>query len=164
MKLFNTIALVSSFVAAEHKKVPSRTPEKRLETLGDVYKDYVNNLILPFRRRRAMNQQFRINRIVFSIKTTLANSECAFFDPNIPNGGPRPDNNAKGGRKRREVDTEDPFDVYEQKYQDGDNSSSVQLSQDSAVALHQVLISKIDEVLKFSGEDPLSDIEFKKTG
>ena len=69
--------------------------------------------------------------------------ECRFFDPNIPNGGPRPDNSDARKRKRRDFETEvfsteDPFDIYEQKYQDGDNSASVQLSKDYAVALRQV--------------------------
>merc|ERR1719394_2378881 len=62
---------------------------------------------------------------------------CSFFDPNVPNGGPRPNNDADNdnvGRKRRDVDAEDPFDVYEQNLQNGERSASVRLSNDPAVA------------------------------
>ena len=63
---------------------------------------------------------------------------CSFFDPNVSNGGPRPNNNADDdnvGRKRREADAEDPFDVYEQNLQDDERFSSVCLSNDPAMAL-----------------------------
>ena len=75
----------------------------------------------------------------------ISNRKCSFYDPNVQHGGTRPDNSVNAGRKRRDIDAEDPFDAYEQKYQDGDDSASVQLSQDSALALRQVFI---DEDLK----------------
>ena len=55
--------------------------------------------------------------------------------PSVPNGGPRP---VSEGRKRRDVDVEDPFDVYEQKLQDGERSESVRLSNDQVLALREV--------------------------
>ena len=144
MKVFNTIALVFSFVAAGNKKVPPRTPEQRLRTLNVVYQQYVFNFIEPFRPIRAHGHAKAIYRMTAVLSTIpIQDRKCNFFDPNIPNGGPRADYSVNAGRKRRDVYNEDPFDVYEQKYQDGDTSGNVQLSQDSAVALRQVLISRI---------------------
>ena len=139
MKLFNTISLVSSFVAAESKKVSPRTPVERLKTLRDVYVRYVYNKIQSFRLYRFMNQEHRIYKMSAFMKRSYLN--C-----------PRPDNSANAERKRRDVDAEDPFDVYEQKYQDGDDSTSVQLYQDSALALRQVFIDEITKLWESSKE------------
>ena len=139
MKLFNTISLVSSFVAAESKKVPPRTPVQRLITLRDVYLRYVDNKIRSFRRYRYMNQAYRIRSMSALMESSYVN--C-----------PRPYNSANAERKRRDVDAEDPFDVYEQKYQDGDDSTSVQLYQDSALALRQVFIDEITKLWESSKE------------
>ena len=139
MKLFNTISLVSSFVAAESKKVPPRTPVQRLITLRDIYVSYVDNKIHSFRRDRYKNQAYRIRQMSAFMESSYLN--C-----------PRPDNSANAERKRRDVDAEDPFDVYEQKYQDGDDSTSVQLYQDSALALRQVFIDEITKLWESSKE------------
>ena len=144
MKLFSTIALVSSFVAADSNKVSPRTPQQRLKTLEEVYEGYVLNQIDSFRPDRSQNHRYSIQRLVEKLRT-ISSYKCSFYDPNVPNGGPRPDNTVNAGRKRRDVNAEDPFDAYEQQYQDVDDSASVQLSQDSALALRQVFI---DEFLK----------------
>ena len=144
MKLFSTIALVSSFVAADSNKIPPRSPQQRLKTLEEVYDGYVFNEIDSFRPDRSSNHRYSIHRVVDKMRK-ISYYKCSFYDPNVPHGGPRPDNSVNTGRKRRDVNAEDPFDVYEQKYQDGDDSASVQLSQDSALALRQVFI---DEFLK----------------
>ena len=147
MKLLNTTALVSSFVAADNKNIASRTPDQRLITLGQAYRGYVKNLIKPFRSDRAAMQERRIMTMVEFGLRTYFNRECVFFDPNVPHGGPRRDNSVNRERKRRDVDTEDPFDIYEEKYQDGVQPESVQLSPDSVIALRQVF-SRIDEVFR----------------
>ena len=149
MKVFNTIALVSGLVAADNKKVPPRTPTQRLNTLSRFYKEYVDTFIEQSRPARANFHKERIDSMTDAMLATFMKTKpdgsglrsCSFFDPNVPNGGPRPDNN--GDRKRRDVDAEDPFDVYEQRLQDGERSASVRLSADSALALRQVFITKI---------------------
>ena len=149
MKVFNTIALVSGLVAADNKKVPPRTPTQRLNTLSRFYKEYVDTFIKQSRPARANFHKERIDSMTTAMMATFIKRKpdgsglrsCSFFDPNVPNGGPRPDNN--GDRKRRDVDAEDPFDVYEQRLQDGERSASVRLSADSALALRQVFITKI---------------------
>lgn len=149
MKVFNTIALVSGLVAADNKKVPPRTPTQRLNTLSRFYKEYVDTFIEQSRPARANFHKERIDSMTDAMLATFTKTKpdgsglrsCSFFDPNVPNGGPRPDNN--GDRKRRDVDAEDPFDVYEQRLQDGERSASVRLSADSALALRQVFITKI---------------------
>ena len=144
MILFSTIALVSSFVAADSNPVTPRTPQERLRTLEKVYYRYVYYEIDSIRPNRARQHRYSIRNMVVRMRK-ISNRKCSFYDPNVPHGGPRPDNSFDVGRKRRDIDAEDPFDAYEQKYQDGDDSASVQLSQDSALALRQVFI---DEDLK----------------
>ena len=149
MKVFNTIALVSGLVAADNKKVPPRTPTQRLNTLSRFYKEYVDTFIEQSRPARANFHKERIDSMTDAMLATFMKTKpdgsglrsCSFFDPTVPNGGPRPDNNVD--RKRRDVDAEDPFDVYEQRLQDGERSASVRLSADSALALRQVFITKI---------------------
>ena len=136
MKVFNTIALVSGLVAADNKKVPPRRPDQRLGTLSTMYQDYVDSHIKESRPGRAEVQKGRIQRMADAMLEVYAGSVCSFFDPTVPNGGPRPADD--GDRKRRDVDAEDPFDVYEQNLQDGERSASVRLSSDSALALRQV--------------------------
>ena len=153
MKVFNTIALVSSLVAADNKKVPPRRPDQRLNTLSKFYKEYIDTFIKESRPERATSQKERIGMMTDAMMATFMKVKqdgsglrsCSFFDPNVPNGGPRPNNN--DGRKRRDVDAEDPFDVYEQNLQNGERSSSVRLSSDPALALRQVCITKSCEIL-----------------
>ena len=150
MKLLKIIALVSSFVAAKNKnKIPAsannnnppRTPEQRLRILENTYLEYVSDFIEPFRPEPAYNKVGRIKnmvkRMIYNHSSWLKR-ECTFFDPNIPHGGPRPDSSVDGGKKRRDVDTENPFDIYEEKYENGDYSATVRLSEDYALALRQV--------------------------
>ena len=153
MKVFNTIAIVSGLVAADNKKVPPRTPDQRLNTLTRFYKSFVSTRISQFRPSRGDNHKERIERMSDAMMAAYFKMRpdgsglrsCSFFDPNVPNGGPRPNDNADDdtiGRKRRDTDAEDPFDVYEQNLQDGERSSSVRLSNDPAMALRQVFITK----------------------
>ena len=144
MKVFNTIALVSGLVAANNKKVPPRTPNQRLGTLSRMYQDYVDSYIAERRPGRAEAQKERIKMMSDAMLDTYHELKldgsglrrCSFFDPTVPNGGPRPADD--GDRKRRDVDAEDPFDVYEQNLQNGERSASVRLSADPALALRQV--------------------------
>ena len=153
MKVFNTIALVSGLVAADNKKVPPRRPEQRLNTLSRFYKEYIDTVIAESRPNRAYRQKQRIDSMTDAMEAAYMKVNpdgsglraCGFFDPNVPNGGPRPSND--GDRKRRDVDAEDPFDVYEQRLQDGERSASVRLAPDTALALRQVFITNIYEIL-----------------
>ena len=151
MKVFNTIALVSGLVAANNKKVPPRTPPQRLETLSRFYKEFIKSYVQPKRPERAANQIDAVDRlfnpldeIYHAIKPDGSGlRRCSFFDPTIPNGGPRPSADDQG-RKRRDVDDEqDPFDAYEQSLQSGERSASVRLDADPALALRQVKILTI---------------------
>ena len=156
MKVFNTIALVSGLVAADNKKVPPSTPDKRLNTLSRFYKEYVDMHIKESRPQRAAHHKARIDMMTDAMMAAYFKMNnngsglrsCSFFDPNVPNGGPRPNNNGDDtvGRKRRDVDAEDPFDVYEQNLQNGERSASVRLSNEPALALRQVFINKIYEI------------------
>ena len=154
MKVFNIIAIVSGLVAADNKKVPPRTPDQRLNTLKRFYKTFVSTRIQQFRPSRAAYHKERIDMMTDAMMATFSKTKpgtglrsCSFFDPNVPNGGPRPNNNGDTvGRKRRDVDAEDPFDVYEQNLQNGERSASVRLSNDPALALRQVFIAKILEI------------------
>ena len=81
--------------------------------------------------------------------------QCSFFDPNVPNGGPRPESemnkrdlwildelkklDSRFARKRRSLDydPEDPFDVY-WNTPESERSAAPRLSEDRALALRQV--------------------------
>ena len=141
MKFFNTLAIVSGLAAADNKKVPPRTPPQRLETLSRFFVEYIETNVKPNRPERAANQVEAVNRIhdplneIFhAVKPDGSGlRRCSFFDPNVPNGGPRPN------RTRRDTnDSADPFDAYEERLENGERSASVRLSSDPALALRQV--------------------------
>ena len=143
MKFFSTLAIVSGLAAADNKKVPPRTPPQRLETLSRFFVEYIQSNVAPNRPERAANQVRAVERINAPLES-LYNAlkpgtyirRCSFFDPNVPNGGPRPSTDT---RKRRDADdSEDPFDAYEARLENGERSASVRLSADPALALRQV--------------------------
>ena len=93
---------------------------------------------------------------------------CSFFDPSVPNGGPRPVSDTvtraavpwvamelcalgdhdqclnSGSRHRRQASNDpndvdfDPFDAYENELQEARSNAAVRLSDDIALALRQV--------------------------
>ena len=137
MKVFNAIVIVSGLAAADEKKVPPRRPEHRLTTLARFFKDYIESNVAEKRPERVYYMDRGVDRLADRMRVSF--EKCGFFDPSLlPNGGPRPGSNVSEGRKRRDVDVEDPFDVYEQKLQDGERSESVRLSNDQALAFRQV--------------------------
>ena len=89
---------------------------------------------------------------------------CSYFNPNVPNGGPRPqtentkraaepwvamelcalgdldqclDSDARHRREAEDLDF-DPFDAYENELQEARSTAAVRLSSDIALALRQV--------------------------
>ena len=136
MKIFNAFVTVSGLAAAEDRKVPPRRPGQRLSTLRMFFKDYINFNVAEKRPDRVSNMYRGVDRLADSMRVSF--EKCGFFDPSVPNGGPRPGSNVSEGRKRRDVDAEDPFDVYEQRLQDGERSASVRLAQDTSLAIRQV--------------------------
>ena len=150
MKFFSTVAIVSGLAAADNKKVPPRTPPQRLETLSRFFVEYIESHVKPNRPERAANQVRAVERIndpllsiFLAVNPKTGIRRCSFFDPNVPNGGPRPSTDT---RKRRDADdSEDPFDAYESRLENGERSTSVRLSADPALALRQV---NTDPVLK----------------
>ena len=133
MKVFNAIVIVSGLAAADDKKVPPRRPEHRLTTLARFFKDYIESNVAEKRPDRVYNMYRGVDRLANRMRDSF--EKCGFFDPSVPNGGPRL---VSEDRKRRDVDVEDPFDVYEQKLQDGERSESVRLSNDQVLALREV--------------------------
>ena len=136
MKIFNAFVTVSGLAAAEDRKVPPRRPGQRLSTLRMFFKDYINSNVAEKRPDRVSSMYRGVDRLADSMRVSF--EKCGFFDPSVPNGGPRPGSNVSEGRKRRDVDAEDPFDVYEQRLQDGERSASVRLAQDTSLAIRQV--------------------------
>ena len=153
------------------RKVPPRTPPQRLETLQRFFKDYIDINVKPDRPERASNQKAAVSRIynpleeIFHAKKPDGSGlrRCSFFDPNVPNGGPRPvsGTNTRAAedwvaqllcefdgftgpqcdtkRKRRQADNFDPFDDYEAQLENGERATAaVRLSPDPALALRQV--------------------------
>ena len=156
------------------RKVPPRTPPQRLETLQRFFKEYIEVNVKPNRPERADNQVEAVDRIYVPLEEIYHamkpdNSglrRCSFFDPTVPNGGPRPVSatNTRAAedwvaqllcefdgftgpqcdtkRKRRsDIDSYDPFDDYEAQLENGERATAaVRLSTDVALALRQVNI------------------------
>ena len=156
------------------RKVPPRTPPQRLETLQRFFKEYIDGNVRPDRPDRANNQKEAVDRIYLPLQESFdavkpdgsGLRRCSFFDPNVPNGGPRPVSatNTRAAedwvakllcqfdgltgpqcdtkRKRRsDIDTYDPFDDYEAQLENGERATAaVRLSNDKALALRQVNI------------------------
>jgi len=137
-----------------------------LNTLQRFAKEYIVANVAEKRPDRAANQKEAINRIhdplLEQYNKVRPNGSglrrCSFFDPTVPNGGPRPvDETSKRstakwyhdilcvefdeGCKRRRRSTEfDPFDEYEERYeQRGVADISIRLANDPALALRQVI-------------------------
>ena len=136
MKIFNAIVIVSGLAAADDKKVPPRRPLQRLETLQRFFQEFIDSNVASKRPKRAGNMSLGVERLTERMEHRFGH--CGFFDPSIQNGGPRPVSNVVEVRKRRNADAEDPFDVYEQRLQNGERSESVRLSDDTALAFRQV--------------------------
>ena len=156
------------------RKVPPRTPPQRLETLQRFFKEYIDGNVRPDRPDRANNQKEAVDRIYLPLQESFdavkpdgsGLRRCSFFDPSVPNGGPRPVSatNTRAAedwvakllcqfdgltgpqcdtkRKRRsDIDTYDPFDDYEAQLENGERATAaVRLSNDKALALRQVNI------------------------
>jgi len=99
MKISSAIIIAS--VAANDRKVPPRTPTQRLNTLHRFMNNWVGAEIAGTINRPSRAQNM-IDRGVARIEAKLteaAGKECFFFDPALPNGGPRVQE-----RKRRSND------------------------------------------------------------
>ena len=163
--LFSFAYLAAAVSAGpKERKVPPRTPPQRLETLERFFLEYVQTNLAQFdgeaiRDTAELEENLtRIRRLLmlnYSKVNDFGLRVCSFFDPNVPNGGPRPaDEMAKRDlwvyealcqldsnecqRKRRDLDEYDPFDAYEEALQDGERSASPRLSENIALALRQV--------------------------
>ena len=46
----------------------------------------------------------RITDTVYRHEATFVNKDCAYYNPDVPKGGPNPDPNAEGNRKNKDGD------------------------------------------------------------
>merc|ERR1719192_475715 len=100
--------LATSFAAPDVRKVPPRTPPQRLETLLRFMQGYARAEVLPYRKKRGERMEGTTTSSIYNrlIDNYLKADEvtglrlCSFFDPQVPNGGPRLDNTGKRAAKR----------------------------------------------------------------
>ena len=120
-----------SALAEQEKKVPPRTPLQRLDTLQRFANLWIETWININQNRpgRATRMTDRVNLMTSKLEEKYAH--CGFFDPNVPNGGPRP------VRKRRSDDL-DIFDNFEEDGNHVRGESSVRLSQNTDIAWKQI--------------------------
>ena len=97
-----SLLLATSFGAPDVRKVPPRTPPQRLDTLLRFSKEYIDGNIDQYRPSRTNNQKEAVQRIFDRLMSNYSKVDeitglriCSFFDPSVPNGGPRPDNTGK---------------------------------------------------------------------
>jgi len=68
---------------------------------------------------------------ILAAKLGAAYQKCGYFDPNVENGGPRPET--------RRTESEDEFDVFDEFFNTGNlEKSMLRLSQDPDVAWQQI--------------------------
>jgi len=168
------------------RKVPPRTPPQRLETLKRFFKDYINVNVRPDRSTRADNQVAAVDRIYEPLDEIFhalkpddsGLRRCSFFDPTVPNGGPRPESptstraaddwvakllcefdgltgpQCDTKRKRRnDEDSFDPFDDYEAQLENGERATAaVRLSENVPLALRQLRTGFQKWILRYVSE------------
>ncbi|CBY38796.1 unnamed protein product [Oikopleura dioica] len=99
LSIFTTFALAAA--KEEGRKVPPRTPAQRLKKLGKFAAEWtVTNL----KERQAEHWGRKFNNNIAKIEKRF--KVCGFFDPAVPNGGPRPAD-YEAERKRRETGDDD---------------------------------------------------------
>ena len=144
------LALVADAADEEvSRKVPPRTPLNRMTTImrfGTSWIDSQISLARPARASRMISSGLaRLeNRLI------LAFNRCGYFDPSVPNGGPRP------SRKRRETDDEDSLDVFDL-YEDDiktRGTATIRLSEDVDMAWKQIGTGIRKWVLRYLAECP----------
>merc|ERR1711915_89119 len=181
MKLLGLSLLGAALAGPSERKVPPRTPPQRLNTLKTFFKDYISNNVAEDRPDRAVNQVAAVDRIYdplneiyHAIKPDGSGlRRCSFFDPTVPNGGPRPvsDTDKRAAeqwvanelcalgvseqckRKRRDADAFDPFDDYEAQLENGERATAaVRLANDPALALRQIRTGFQKWILRYVSE------------
>jgi hypothetical protein len=172
--------LGAALAGPSERKVPPRTPPQRLNTLKRFFKEYISNNVAPNRPERAENQEEAVDRIYDPLKEIFdalkpdgsGLRRCSFFDPTVPNGGPRPasetdkraaldwvayelcalGDESQCKRKRRAADF-DPFDDYEAQLENGERATaSVRLADDVALALRQIRTGFQKWILRYVSE------------
>jgi hypothetical protein len=152
---FATAFSVLALAAGEERKVPPRTPPQRLNTLQRFAGNWIDAQI-----SREINRPNRATRMttigiarLFNKMTEAYAKPCAFFDPNVPHGGPNPNSTRKRrsawvqnelSRIAREVADNDSIDIFDQMeaaYERGDGERSFgerALSSDVNLAWKQI--------------------------
>ena len=92
---FQNFLVALAMAQDDERKVPPRTPPQRLNTIHRFATEWVNNQIgVEINRpRRAANMIKRgIRRLERQMRHAYFEGNCAFFDPTVEHGGPRPNN------------------------------------------------------------------------
>merc|ERR1712046_47897 len=185
MKLLGLTLLGAALGAPSERKVPPRTLPQRLNTLKRFFVEYIQANVAPNRPERATNQEEAVSRIydplyeIYYAKKPDNSGlrRCSFFDPTVPNGGPRPESDMVSRaavrwvadelcllgvsaqcftpkRKRRnDLDAFDPFDDYEAQLENGERATAaVRLADDPALALRQIRTGFQKWILRYVSE------------
>ena len=97
LSIFATIAAVTT--ADEGRKVPPRTPEQRLNKLKKFTAEWTSTNL---KEHQAKHWAGKFENNIAKIQKRF--KHCGFFDPNVPNGGPRP---VESARRRRNAEDDD---------------------------------------------------------
>jgi hypothetical protein len=180
MKVSIILSMVASSSYAQDRKVPPRTPSQRFETLNRFINEWIDyNIDQDLNRpMRAYNMKAAFERIYD--KQKYAYDRCGFFDPNVPNGGPKPHgkNHEQSwkdmidARRRRRSDhiahasshrarrssSDNLFDEFEAGLQSGNGVRNAErelaraLAADQSQALRQIRVGFFKWIHRYLGE------------
>lgn len=85
---------------SEERRVRGAHPQRRLQSVNKFMCRWLRD-VLGAESGKAARTCNRVTDMVFKFEETFTTKSCAFYDPNVKNGGPNPDPAAQGNRKNK---------------------------------------------------------------
>ena len=96
----NDKKLILNLVDSEERRVRGAHPQRRLQSVNKFMCRWLRD-VLGAESGKAARTCNRVTDMVFKFEETFTTKSCAFYDPNVKNGGPNPDPAAQGNRKNK---------------------------------------------------------------
>jgi len=87
----------------QERRVRGQHPQRRLQSVNKFMCRWVRD-VFGVDSAKAARVCNRITDTVYRHEATFVNKDCAYYNPDVPKGGPNPDPNAEGNRKNKDGD------------------------------------------------------------